>query len=112
MKIESKNVNNTLILTLLEKRLDASQAVSFKDKVTEFINDGNQNIAINLHEVEFVDSSGLGALVGCLKLLGTRGRLILFGQNESVISLFKLTFMDRVFTLCETEEQAVEAMEA
>ncbi|MCK5830168.1 MAG: STAS domain-containing protein [Methylococcales bacterium] len=112
MKIESKNVNNTLVLILQEKRLDASQAVSLKDEISEYIKADNQNIAINLHTVEFVDSSSLGALVSCLKLMGSRGRLTLFGLNKPVISMFKLTRMDRVFTLCETEEQALEALEA
>ncbi len=112
MQIESKNVNNTLVLTLQEKRLDASQAASLKDLLSEFINADNPNIAVNFSVVEFVDSSCLGALVSCLKLMGSRGRLTLFSLNAPVIAMFKMTRMDRVFMLCETEEQALEALEA
>lgn len=110
MKIESKNVGHVLVLTLQEKRLDASLAVGLKDKVGEFINDGNQNIAIDLSLVEFLDSSGLGVLVACLKLMGSRGQLVLFGLNPPVKSMFKLTRMERVFTLRDNEEQALEAI--
>jgi anti-sigma B factor antagonist len=97
MQIESKkNENSILILTLKDKRLDASLAVGFKDKVSS---------------VDFIDSSGLGAIVSCLKLLGPKGRLALFGLSAPVMSMFKLTRMDRIFTLCATEEQALQAVE-
>ena len=112
MNIESKNVNNILVLTLDQSRLDASQAASLKELLGGYINADNKNIAVDFSAVEFVDSSCLGALVGCLKLMGSRGRLALFGLNPPVISMFKLTRMDRVFTLCETEAHAIEVLGA
>jgi anti-sigma B factor antagonist len=111
MQIESKNENGILILTLKDERLDASLAVGFKDKVSAFINSGNRAIVINLSSVNFIDSSGLGAIVSCLKLMGPKGRLALFGLSAPVVSMFKLTRMDRVFALYTTEEQALEAVQ-
>ena len=110
MQIESNNVNNVLVLTILEKRLDASQALRLKETINEYINADNSSIAVDMSTVEFVDSSCLGALVGCLKLMGSRGRLALFSLNTSVISMFKLMRMNRVFTLCENEEDAIEIL--
>lgn len=112
MQIESKkNENGILILTLINQRLDAtSLAVDFKDKVSEFINNGNRAIVINLSSVHFIDSSGLGSIVSCLKLMGPKGRLVLFGLSAPVTSMFKLTRMDRIFTVCDTEKQSLQAV--
>jgi anti-sigma B factor antagonist len=111
MQIKSKKENGILILTLNDERLDAQLAVSFKDKLSEFINSGNRAIVINLSSVNFIDSSGLGAIVSCLKLMGSKGRLALFGLSPPVASMFQLTRMDRVFALYTTEEQAIEAVQ-
>jgi len=61
--------------------------------------------------VEFIDSSGLGALVACLKLAGSKGKFVLFGVRVKVASMFKLTRMDRVFNLCDTEEQTLQMVQ-
>ncbi len=110
MKIESKIISGVLILTLEEKRLDSKLAVGFKEKVSELVQDGSRLIALDLSQVDFIDSSGIGCLVSCLKLLGPRGRIVVWGLKPAVETMFKLTRMDRVFTICPTEEQALAAI--
>lgn len=113
MQINSKTENGILILTPQEKRLDAILAVSFKTQFSEYVSNGHRNIVINLSEVEFIDSSGLGALVSCLKQLGSsdaNGKIALCHLSSAVASMFKLTRMDRIFTVCDTEEQAIQAL--
>lgn len=46
-------------------RLDASVAPSFKSQVDELITEGNQRVVLDLENVEFMDSSGLGTIVAC-----------------------------------------------
>lgn len=111
MQFESKNKNGVLVLTLAEKRLDAKVAVEFRQAVDELIKAGHHTIVLNMNQVEFIDSSGLGALVTCLKLAGSRGKFVLFGLRAAVVSMFKLTRMDRVFSLCDTEEQAFQMLQ-
>jgi anti-sigma B factor antagonist len=65
---------------------------------------------LDLSGVEFVDSSGLGAIVSCLKRLGPRGSLAIAGAQGSVQRLFTLTRMDRVFPLHETVDAAVDSL--
>jgi anti-sigma B factor antagonist len=110
MQIQTKIVNSVLILSLEEKRLDSRLAVDFKDMVSELIKDGNRLLVFDLSAVDFIDSSGIGCLVTCLKLMGPKGRIVIWGLKPPVESMFKLTRMDRVFTLCSTEEQALEAV--
>lgn len=112
MQLESKYVDGIFVLTLMDKRLDARLAVDFRAKMSEIINEGNRAIVINLGEVDFIDSSGLGAIVTCLKLMGPSGRLALCGLSAPVNSMFTLTRMDRVFTLCGTEDVALQTLKA
>lgn len=107
MQIHTQSINGILILSLEDKRLDSRLAVNFKDKFGELIESGNRFFLINLSAVEFIDSSGIGCLVTCLKSIGPKGKIVLCGLKPAVESMFKLTRMDRVFTLCSTEEQAL-----
>lgn len=111
MQIESTNKNGVLILTLLDKRLDAKLAVDFRETMDEFIKAGHHRIAFNMSHIEFIDSSGLGAIVTCLKLMGAKGKFVLYGLKTPVISMFKMTRMDRVFNIYETEDQVLEVLQ-
>jgi anti-sigma B factor antagonist len=100
------------IITLHEKRLDAKIAVAFKERLTEIINAGNLLIVLDLTHVEFVDSSGLGAIVTGLKVLGRRGDLALANVHADVKMMLSLTRMDRVFKVFASTDEAVTALSA
>jgi anti-sigma B factor antagonist len=104
--------SNVLVIHVGEKRVDASKAPSFKDEMTKCIESGQNQIVLDLSAVEFVDSSGLGAIVSCLKRLGPRGNLAIAGAKGAVSRLFTLTRMDKVFALHDTVEAAVERLSA
>jgi len=110
MKIEDRKDGEILIVKPVEKRLDASVAVEFKGKMAEFIKDGNELIVLDLSDVKFMDSSGLGAIVSSLKTLGRKGDLVISGTKEAVSSLFTITRMDRVFRMFANAEEAVSAL--
>jgi anti-sigma B factor antagonist len=103
---------NVLVVQVAEKRIDASKAPVFKDEMTRCIDTGQNQIVLDLSQVDFIDSSGLGALVSCLKRLGPRGSLAVAGASGAVSRLFTLTRMDRVFTLHPTVDAAVEQLSA
>ncbi|SJM92446.1 STAS domain-containing protein [Crenothrix polyspora] len=110
MKIQIKTINGILFLVLEENRLDCRLAIDFKDKVSELVAEGSRLIILDLSAVDFIDSSGIGCLVTSLKLLGPQGRIVIWGLKAPVESMFKLTRMDRVFKLCSSEEQALQAV--
>lgn len=103
---------NILVVQVEEKRIDASKAPIFKDEMTRCIEGGQNQIVLDLSQVDFIDSSGLGALVSCLKRLGPRGSLAVAGATGAVSRLFTLTRMDRVFALHPNVEAAVEQLSA
>lgn len=90
--------------------LTAANAVAFKSEMTALIEAGQLQIVLDLSGVRFIDSTGLGALVGLLKRIGSRGDLVLHGLQPTVMSAFKLTRMDRVFRIFSDARAAREAL--
>jgi anti-sigma B factor antagonist len=110
MNLDEQVVDGILVLKLIEKRLDASVAAAFKEQVVGYINQGHKRIVLDLANVDFIDSSGLGAMVSCLKLAGVKGRIALCGVAGPVLSMLQLTRMDKVFAVHPTAEQALAAL--
>jgi anti-sigma B factor antagonist len=110
MQIEHRIERDVLVVSVLEKRLDARAAPRFRDKLNELVDAGQRRVVVDLSAVEFVDSSGLGALVALLKQLDGDGGLVICGARETVMSMFKLTRLDKVFQILATADEAVAAL--
>ncbi|NYS23649.1 STAS domain-containing protein [Rhodobacteraceae bacterium 2376] len=99
MNISTQDLNGALVITLEEQRLDAAVALSFKEAVREALAEPGAPVILDMSRVDFLDSSGLGAVVAVMKLLGGDRRLELSGLTPNVAKVFRLTRMDTVFTL-------------
>ncbi|KAA3605882.1 MAG: anti-sigma factor antagonist [Calditrichaeota bacterium] len=107
MKFEEIKDEDIWILKFLEDRFDSMSVSDFKEKITAEVENGNNKILLNLNYVDFVDSSGLAALVYCFKIIGAGGKFGICQPKDTVMSMLKLTRMDRVFKIYESEEQAI-----
>ena len=86
--------------------LDGTQAKEFRVEVDQSLGEGAKIILVNFHDVTFMDSSGLGALVLALKAIRSKGsKIMLCSINEQVKMLFELTSMDKVFQIFADEEE-------
>jgi anti-sigma B factor antagonist len=110
MKIEAENIDDILVLTPCDPIIDASSAADFKGQLVTWIQEGNTRILVDLSFIEFIDSSGLGAIISLLKLLAGKGDIALCGIRDQVMSLFKLTRMDRIFRIYPSSAEGVAAM--
>jgi anti-sigma B factor antagonist len=88
-----------LVIELMESRLDASVALGFKDTIRDAIVHPGSPVILGMGRVEFLDSSGLGAIVGVMKLLGSERPLELAALRPSVMKVFRLTRMDTVLRI-------------
>ncbi len=71
---------------------------------------GHVDLVVNLTEVRFMDSTGLGLLVGVLKRVrGLDGRLQLVIDSERLLKVFRITALTQVFTIRETVDEALAA---
>jgi anti-sigma B factor antagonist len=91
-------------------RLTAVNATAFKAEVSALVDAGSDRLIIDFEEVSFLDSSGLGALIGILKKVGSRGEIAVCSLSDSVAQMFRLTRMDRVFTTYPNADVAVKTM--
>ena len=101
MNISTQELGDALVVTMEEQRLDAAVALSFKEAVREALVQPGNPVILDMSRVDFLDSSGLGAVVAVMKLLGSDRRLELSGLTPNVAKVFRLTRMDTVFTLHE-----------
>ncbi|CAG1769501.1 Anti-sigma-B factor antagonist [uncultured bacterium] len=103
---EDENVG---VFKLLERSLDANISGLVKGEFTILIaNDGVSRLVIDLTGVETCDSSGLSALLVANRLLGAKnGELRIVCPSEKILSLIKITQLDRVLSLSNSVEEAV-----
>ena len=99
MKITSRSRNGVLLVQLREPRLDAAIAIQFKDQMRTLTDTTDARVILDLCDVGFMDSSGLGAVVAAMKQLGAGRKLELSGLTPTVQKVFQLTRMDSVFTI-------------
>ena len=112
MNMTSEASNALQILKVEEKRIDAVAAIQFKDKVRELTAEHETAVVLDLSNVDFIDSSGLGAIVAAMKQLGSDRPLHLAGLTPIVSKVFALTRMERVFKIFDSAENAVQHCEA
>jgi anti-sigma B factor antagonist len=107
MSLEFENRDHILITHFLIDKVEASIAEDTKDRLLKKIQEGYSKVILNLERVNFIDSSGLGVIISVLKNLGQDGQLVVCHVNEAIMSLFRLTRMNRFFTICSDTEEAV-----
>lgn len=110
MRFQETKVGPVLVAKILESRVSAGVAASFKEDLIQYITMGNRKIVLDMSDVTFIDSGGLGALIASLKIFGNDGELVLCGARDAVESMFKLTRMNKVFRMFGTSEEAVTSL--
>jgi len=106
MNLDHQVHGDALMITVNEPRIDAAIAIQFKDKVRELAKDGPARVVLNMRHVDFLDSSGLGALVAAMKQLGANRSLELAALTPPVQKVIRLTRMDSVFTVHQDTRDA------
>lgn len=86
------------VIRVRGNRIDAAGAVTFKDRVLTLVEGGPGRVMLDLSSIEFLDSSGLGALVAIRRMLGDRA-LELGAPTPPVMRVLRLTRMDMVFAI-------------
>ncbi|ARV58355.1 anti-anti-sigma factor [Nostocales cyanobacterium HT-58-2] len=95
-------------VVFLSGSLGATQSQELKERIQEILEKETSAkiVLVNLKDVTFVDSSGLGALVLAFKALrSVDKKLVLCSINEQVRILFELTGMDKVFEIFSNQEE-------
>lgn len=92
-------------------RLDFSSSTAARDQFAQALTAGNRYLIIDLSKVEFVDSAGLGTLIGGMRRARQAGGdLSIANPNDQVSMLLSLTSLDKVLKVHRTVEEAVLAV--
>ena len=111
MDLVPHQIDGVAVATVPLEDLDASNVAEFKRDMAPVI-DANMKVVLDLSRLHFVDSSGLGAFISCLRKLNAKGGdLKLCGMSKQVRAVFELVRMHRVFDILGTTEEAVRAFQ-
>ncbi|PJF09683.1 STAS domain-containing protein [Pseudorhodobacter sp. MZDSW-24AT] len=102
MRLDCTHTPDLMIVHVREPRIDAAGAIDFKDRMRDLTAQDGRRVLLDLSDVMFIDSSGLGAVVAVRKALGPERPLELSGLTPSVEKVFRLTRMDSVFIIHPT----------
>ncbi|HWH22514.1 MAG TPA: STAS domain-containing protein [Allosphingosinicella sp.] len=108
--IEVEQSEGLRIIRFSESRLDAANAPNFRTSVAGAMDDKPDRVLLDMEEVQFLDSTGLGTLVSILKMMGPNGVLAISGAQPAVKRLLEITRMNTVFRLFETRQDAEQAL--
>lgn len=91
----------------LRGEVDIYTSPQLKQEIVDTVEDGCKNLLIDLDQVAFIDSSGLGVLVGGLRRVKERsGTLRLVCTRDNILKIFRITGLDKVFPVFSTLEEA------
>lgn len=99
MQMSKADQGGYQVITVNEPRIDAAVAIVFKDQMRQLTDGSEAEVLLDLSNVTFIDSSGLGAIVAAMKQLGKTRHLHLACLMPNVDKVFRLTRMDTVFTI-------------
>lgn len=110
MKFDSRCVRGQLIINLQEQQnIQAENAHEFKQLLKKYLQKGHYRVVLNCEKIDFIDSSGLGALVGCLKVaLLNNGWLKLINVSEQVGHIFELIKLNKIVPIYTSLNDALE----
>jgi anti-sigma B factor antagonist len=98
-----KEHNDILLVNLNIKEASLENGDAFKAEVIKLFDKYQKSIAIDMHTVDYIDSSFLGAIVSVFKHLITfKSEVVLVGLSKDITNLFALTRLDKVFKIYNT----------
>jgi len=103
-----QDLGNTRLIVAGEPRIDAAVAIQFKDRMREIMDAGPERFILDMSAVDFLDSSGLGAVVAAMKQVGAGKTFELAELTPAVKKVFALTRMDTVFRIHPNAQAALE----
>lgn len=111
MKFDTETIDDITVLEIPMDALDAGNVVEFKNDIAPIL-DKCDFVIFNMSRIKFIDSSGIGAILSCLRKLHSQGgALSMFGVKDQVVQLFKLVRIDRIIEIHPTKNSAIRAFQ-
>ncbi len=106
MRVEVETGESRVVVTI-HGSLDLYSASILKKELSGLLERGETDLVFEMSDVDFIDSSGLGVLVGTFKQVRVeRGNVVLVGLRPVVRRIFSITRLDKIFEIFDTLEAA------
>ena len=107
LTIETRDVDGRTVVAV-GGEIDVYTAPKLRDKITELVGAGVYDLVVDMEGVEFLDSTGLGVLVGGLKKVRAHdGSLQLVCSQDRLLKIFRITGLAKVFVIHDSPEAAL-----
>lgn len=110
MEIQTEKRKGVLIVSVPHEELDAANAPDFKAAMSPVL-EGQKKVILDIAALEFVDSSGLGAFLSCLKTVkSVEGRIAFANVSRNVRNVFELVHFYKLFDYYDSLDEALRKM--
>jgi len=111
IKVNVRESGGDAYVVELGGEIDVYTSPKVKDAITELIDQGHYNLVINLEKVRYIDSTGLGVLIGGLKRVREHGGSVsLVCTNPQIRKIFDITGLVKIFGIYDDEAEAQKAL--
>ena len=108
MKTVVRKVDNMVILDLKGKITIGAGDIMLREHINKVLEQGEKNILLNMAELTYMDSSGMGELISCYTSVTNRGgKLKLLNLTKKIQNLLQITQLITIFEVYENEAEAV-----
>jgi anti-sigma B factor antagonist len=109
LKVNDYTTEDGLTVITVEGEIDVYTAPRLREKLIDLVNKGKFHLLVDMEKVEFLDSTGLGVLVGGLKRVRAHdGSLELVCTQERILKIFRITGLTKVFGIHDSIAEAEE----
>jgi anti-sigma B factor antagonist len=107
LDVETGTVGEASVLTL-RGEIDVYTAPRLRQAIIDLVDGGATHIVVDMEKVDFLDSTGLGVLVGGLKRVKVKeGELAIVTTQDKILKIFDITGLNKVFAIHDSLEAAV-----
>ena len=111
IKVNTRVLNDKAQAVEVQGEIDVYTSPRIKETINELIEKGHYQLVINLEGVRYIDSTGLGVLIGALKKVREHnGRILLVCTNPQIKKIFNITGLVKIFEIFKDEDEALQIL--
>lgn len=113
IKVSTRSIRDQAQAVEVQGEIDVYTSPRVKETINELIEKGHYHLVINLEGVRYIDSTGLGVLIGALKKVREHsGRILLVCTNPQIKKIFNITGLVKIFEIFKDEDEAMQVLAA